>query len=140
MQEIMNVLVAWLSVTTGLPAAETLPEVKQLPPHHIATVHFGYELDKATDDIVAVYIPSSQTVVLRDDWDSRKPADVSVLVHELVHHMQHAAGKEFMCREAAEAGAFEAQQRWLAQFGMNLESAFGIDAFSLKLKTSCLPY
>ncbi|MCV0397299.1 MAG: hypothetical protein K5872_19395 [Rhizobiaceae bacterium] len=90
------------------------------------------------DEVVAVYEPLTRTTVLSDRWRADHVADLSVLVHELVHHLQRETDAEHRCPEEGEALAYEAQERWLAQFGTSLEAAFGIDAFTLAMRTRCL--
>ena len=60
-----------------------------------------------------------------------------MLAHEMVHHVQNLAGLTYDCPEARERPAFAAQQAWLARAGSDLAEAFGIDALTLLLRTSC---
>ena len=46
----------------------------------------------------------------------------------------------YECAGDREALAYDAQQRWLKLFGKDLQSAFGLDAFTLRIRTMCLPY
>ena len=137
MTDLIHVITIWLSVTFGLPAAPNIPDVQQLPPDQIATMRYGDSV-KGGHDVEAVYDPSTQTIILRHDWDSRSVAAVSVLVHEMVHHLQYSASLHFQCAGEREELAYTAQQRWLQLFGQDLESTFNIDAMTLKLRTSCL--
>jgi hypothetical protein len=88
-------------------------------------------------DIVALYHDASETIYLPESWSGRTPAELSILVHELVHHAQNLAGQRFACPEEREKLAFEAQQRWLRPFGETLQSAYGIDPLTLLVRTSC---
>ncbi len=65
--------------------------------------------------------------------------EVSILVHEMVHHAQNLAGMKAECPQARERMAYEAQQRWLSRFGVDMAEAFGIDGFTLLVFTSCGP-
>lgn len=138
MDELISVLVLWLSVTFALPQAPSHPEVRQIEPRQLAELRYGSSGLASGDDIMAVYHDRLRTIFLRKDWDPRSAADTSVLVHELVHHMQNVAGKRYACPAEREALAFAAQERWLKMFGEDLESAFGITAITLKLRTSCM--
>ena len=64
-------------------------------------------------------------------------ADLSVLVHEMVHHLQNIGGIRYECPAAREQLAYLAQDKWLGLFGQDLEHAFEIDKFTLKVSTSC---
>lgn len=139
MEPLLHVLMLWLSLNSGLPTTPDQPLVRQLPSDQIAAMRYGPAASR-TNDLLAVYDSSRETIVLRDDWDARTPADVSVLVHELIHHLQHRSEQTFECPGAREAQAYAAQDEWLRLFGLSLESAFAIDPMTLKLRTSCLPY
>jgi hypothetical protein len=93
----------------------------------------------AGSDVVAVYDAEAQTIYLPDGWRGVTPAETSILVHEMVHHLQSRAGRKYECAQAREKMAFQAQQRWLAQFGRSLESEFGLDGFTLLVRTNCGP-
>jgi hypothetical protein len=60
-----------------------------------------------------------------------------MLVHEMVHHFQAAAGQRFACPAEREKAAFAVQERWLARSGQTLESAFRIDRMYLLVATTC---
>ena len=138
MDMLLVVLMAWTAVASGLPLAPVAPRIDYAPAAQLAAMRYGHEVSAADATVVALYVPSIKTIFLQPEWDSRSPADVSVIVHELVHHLQQAAGQRFPCAEAGEKAAFAAQQRWLEQFDLDLESAFGIDGLTLFLRTRCL--
>jgi hypothetical protein len=141
MEPLLNVIALWLSLTLALPAVPGHPEVRHVPPPQLVEIHTGAAAGSYEDrQVVGAYDPLSQTIFLRDDWDSRNPADVSVLVHELVHYLQDRAALRFECAAEREALAYEAQQRWLELYGTDLQRAFGVDAMTRKLRTTCLPH
>lgn len=141
MEALINVLVMWLSLSFGLPAAADHPQIRYVPPQRLLAIHSGTSIERSRDQtVVGAYDTLSGTIYLREDWDSRRAADVSVLVHELVHYLQHRASLRFECPAAREAPAYAAQKRWLELYGTDIQSAFGIDAMTLKLRTTCLPY
>jgi hypothetical protein len=87
---------------------------------------------------VAVYSDATHTIYLPEGWTGGTPAELSVLVHELVHHVQNVGGLKYACPQEREKLAYMAQERWLGLFGHNLEADFELDAFSLLVKTRCL--
>ena len=87
--------------------------------------------------VVAVYVDDDRMVYLPEDWTGSTPAELSVIVHEMVHHLQNEAGLKFACLEVREDVAFAAQARWLALFGTDLQTEFGIDPFTLLVRTNC---
>jgi hypothetical protein len=88
-------------------------------------------------EIVALYDDDDGVIYVPEGWTGRTAAEQSTLVHELVHHLQHAAKKRYACPEEREAAAFAAQEKWLALLGTNLEREFEIDPFTLLVRTHC---
>jgi hypothetical protein len=88
-------------------------------------------------EAVAVYDDRTRTIFLPDTWTGETPADLSVLVHEMVHHLQNSAHMKYECPGAREQLAYTAQDHWLKLSGRDLASEFEIDAFTLKVTTSC---
>lgn len=140
MEDILHALTVWVTVTTGMPAAPEPPAIRFMPADEIAEAHYGRPLSVQNDDVMAAYDEATATIMLRTEWKGHDVADLSVLVHELVHHLQHASGTTFLCAEEQEALPYAVQEKYLGQFNENLESVFGIDKLTLKLKTTCIPY
>jgi len=86
---------------------------------------------------IALYDDEARTIYLPTGWTGATPAEFSILVHEMVHHLQNSAGAGFECPEAREKMAYESQARWLAMFGSDLAAGFGIDPLTLLVRTSC---
>jgi hypothetical protein len=144
---LLRAIARWLSLELDLPATETLPRIELVPPSMIASLHYqalhvpraaASQAAAATrSDIVAVYSDATQTIYLPEHWTGATPAELSVLVHEMVHHVQRRAGLKYACAQAREQPAYAAQERWLALFGRNLIEEFEIDPMSLLIRTSC---
>ncbi|MEX2201972.1 MAG: DUF6647 family protein [Dongiaceae bacterium] len=142
----------WLVETFGLPPTDDVPQVKFATSAWLTAMRYRRLLpvalqDAAADelaapgsvsDVVAIYDDATGTVYLGDTWRGDSPADMSVLVHEMVHHLQNRAGSRFSCSEEREMLAYAAQEGWLALFGTSLEREFGIDRLTLLLRTKCL--
>ena len=86
---------------------------------------------------VATYDPLTRTIYLPEGWTGTTPAELSVLVHEMVHDLQNVARTRFPCVEASEELAYAAQERWLGLFGRTLMKDFEIDPFTLLVSTRC---
>ena len=71
-------------------------------------------------------------------WTGGTPTELSILVHELVHHLKNVSRQRFACPAAREKQAYATQARWLGMFGEDLESAFGINDLALLVTTSCM--
>jgi hypothetical protein len=85
----------------------------------------------------AIYDDASRTIYLPEQWTGATPAEVSLLVHELVHHLQNVAGLKFDCAEAREKLAYSAQARWLELFGKTLVDEFSLDPMTVLVRTNC---
>jgi hypothetical protein len=67
-------------------------------------------------EVVAVYDDSTKTIFLPDTWKGETPAELSVLVHEMVHHLQDSAGNKYNCAGAREQLAYAAQDQMAQAF------------------------
>jgi hypothetical protein len=138
-RELLATIANWLSTEFSL-SIDRLPRIKFVPPERLGLLRLrGISGDHLGDgrDVVAVYDDDAQAIYLRRDWTGQTPAETSILVHEMVHHAQNLAGTKFECPQAREKLAYEAQERWLTQFGSDLGKDFEIDGFTLLVRTSC---
>jgi hypothetical protein len=152
MDALLTAIVVWLAANFSLPATFEHPKVAFLPPAEIAFLRYqavtpekkqevmallsARSADPARE-VVAVYDDRQNTIYLANGWTGQTPAELSVLVHELVHHLQAKASLKFECLAAREAAAYAAQEAWLGLFRQSLQSEFQIDPFTLKVNTSC---
>lgn len=145
---LMQAIVVWLADNFGLPRDADLPTVRRETATRITAMHNG---DALSDDpqyryatppgertVIATYDSLSGTVYLPEAWQGRTAAELSILVHEMVHHLQHRGHRRYACVEAGEALAFDAQDRWLGLFGSDLATEFQIDGFTRLAATLCL--
>jgi hypothetical protein len=88
--------------------------------------------------VVSVYQDKEKSIVLPLGWKGVTPADISILVHEMVHHLQNSARLHYACPQEREALAYAAQEKWLGLFGRSLHSDFDIDEMTLVVSTRCL--
>ena len=115
-------LLGWASRLSGLPPAPAgqRPTLTALPQTELAREVCG---SQAADcrGLVAVYDTDQRRIAYADTLDMRDPSDQSVLVHELVHHLQHQARGARMhenCEAvlASEREAYAVQNRYLERF------------------------
>lgn len=148
MQTLLFVLVSWISVNFGLSTTADQPRVTFATPAEMAELRqyrlaspARPELSVNTGEghpVHALYDDLGRTIYLSQDWTPTAAADVSILVHELVHHLQNAAGLEYDCPEAREKLAYQAQARWLSLFDQTLAGEFQIDPMTILVRTNCL--
>jgi hypothetical protein len=93
---------------------------------------------QAQREVVALYNNNTRTILLPDDWVGTSPADQSVLVHEMVHHLQNLGKLKFDCLQAREKTAYLAQAKWLERFGLSLEKEFDVDMFTVLISSACM--
>ena len=148
MQVLLTVLTTWLSIHLGIPPVEDHPKVKFAAAAEMAELHFaqagaaadsgGREAAGFRHDLEAIYDDRSRTIYLPEGWTGETPAEVSVLVHELAHHLQNTAELKYDCAEAREKPAYQAQERWLELFDTSLADEFAIDPMTLLVRTNCM--
>lgn len=139
---LLREIIGWLAENFDLPATAPLPTVAFTSPERMAALRYPGLLDRhdqrvAGSDTVAVYEAATRTIHLPLGWRGASPAEMSVLVHEVVHHLQHAAKLPFACPQEREHIAYRAQERWLQRFDRSLASEFGTDGFTLLVRTNC---
>ena len=134
---LLDTIVLWLSANFDLPAPAELPGLASIPAAELVAMRYGPGATVAPGAVVAVYDDREGTIYVAEGWTGRTPAELSVLVHEMVHHLQAAAGMRFACPAEREALAYRAQAAWLGLFGESLESAFGIDDAMILVGTVC---
>jgi hypothetical protein len=156
MQTLLTAIVTWLSMNAGLPAIHDHPRVEFAPPAKIAAIRSGgaasggaasAEARQAVGQgtppaqaqtVEAIYDDKSRTIYLPEGWTGTTPAEVSVLVHEMVHHLQNVGGLKYECPQAREKPAYAAQDQWLARSGRNLTDEFELDPMTMLVLTRCM--
>ena len=149
-QALLTAMETWISSQFDLPAIHEHPGIEFAPPAKIASLRFtdllsdpkaqvepNNRASSAQDDTIAIYYDATRTIYLPEGWTGGTPAELSVLVHEVVHHFQNVLGLKHECPQEREKLAYIAQDRWLGLFGHNLTDDFGLDPFSLLVKTEC---
>ncbi len=150
MQIMLTMIVTWLSVNFALPAVYDHPDISFVAPEAMQSVRYqAAESEQSaprreptppssTPEVESFYDDTSWTVHLSQDWTGGSPAELSLLVHEMVHHLQSAAKLTYACPGAREKPAYAAQKQWLAQFGRNLTDEFGLDPMTILVRTNCM--
>jgi hypothetical protein len=149
--DLMRAIGAWISVEFDLPGSMRLPQVVLSSEDQMISLRYqASDPDKPVDpavrnarpevghEIVALYDDRARTIYLSKDWSGRTSAEISVLVHETVHHLQNLAGLKFACAGEREKTAYRAQARFLSLFEQSLETEFGIDPMTLLVRTNCV--
>ena len=139
----------WLASNFDLPRATEIPSIRYAEASKIAALRYN-GLAVASSDMtssipravferttVAVYLDAEKTIYLPDEWSGRSPAELSVLVHEMVHHMQNLGGIRHECARQREKLAYAAQDKFLRLFGRDLEGEFEVNPFTVLVHSTC---
>ena len=155
MEELLAAIAIWLSANFPLPATFDYPRIAfvqaaELPalrqkgsasvrkPEAAGRDQIEFVEPEQIRQVLAVYNDQDMTIYLPDTWTGQTPAEQSMLVHEMVHHLQNVAHLKYECPQEREKMAYAAQSLWLERFGRNLETEFDIDPLALLLTTQCL--
>jgi hypothetical protein len=145
---LMAAIAAWISSRSALPIPDELPQIAFASSKRMIAIRYQAVPGEAwvasvrpgsEPEFISLYDMRDRIIYLPETWSGSTPAEMSVLVHEMVHHMQNIPGSTYPCPEALEKVAYAAQAEWLATFGSDLETAFGIDPLTLLVRTNC-PY
>lgn len=139
----------WLTDNYGFPSTLELPRIVQVARAQISAMRYGPILSgvpqeslSASDEdqltTLAIYLDNERTIYLTEEFNGSTPAELSILVHEMVHHVQNGQALRYECPQAREKPAYLAQQRWLQQFGQDLSSEFQMDSMTFLLKSACI--
>lgn len=147
--ELLPKVAAWISHSFNLPEIDQLPRVQFVSSAQVTALRYGlpqpppgHTIEQAGPSlgvgraVVAVY--GKNTIYLSDAWRGGSPADQSVLIHEMVHHLQQRAQLRYACPQEREKLAYQAQERWLTRSGTTLQTEFEIDLMTLFLHSACL--
>jgi hypothetical protein len=116
MEHLLAAIVLWLTANFDLPAAFNYPRIEFVQSIEMATLRYKGLLPARTREavalaeqpihaeqmrqVVAVYNDQDKTIYLPSGWKGRTPAELSILVHEMVHHLQNEAGLKYECPQA----------------------------------------
>ena len=148
-QSLFEEVVSWICENFDLPITHSRPNIRFATKAELTLMRI---LDRTQWDgfvpnetessaerhVVAVYDTQSQTIYLPENWSGKSAADQSILVHEMVHHLQKLAGMRFECPAAREKVAYLAQDKWLERFGLSLEREFELDMFTVVVSSACM--
>jgi hypothetical protein len=120
-----HVLIAWIATQTHWTILET-PPIRLIPSEEIQKLFIAE--DSTGFNIGAFYSEKDHTVYLPDSWHPNNLRDRSILLHELVHHLQYLNRVKAMCPGESEWQALHLQVDWLSEQGV--EDPFGLMGMS----------
>jgi hypothetical protein len=147
----LETIMRWIAERFDLPESAERPAVVFESPARLARMRQGgfavremmaprHQVNETSrrSDSLAVYSDAKRTIYLSEHWSGATEAELSVLVHEVVHHLQNVAGLKYNCPGDREKIAYQAQAAWLRQFDKSLQSEFGLDGPSILVHRNCM--
>jgi hypothetical protein len=150
---LLTAIVTWLSDNFDLPAVYDPPRIVPMSSAAMANLLYQRFLGDKYDAlsgpehqgqsyqrrrVESLYSVAKKTIYLPPEWTGGTPAKLSMLVHEMVHHLQNVAHIDYACPQQREKLAYEAQEKWLTLSGLSLASEFGLDRTTIVLTTACM--
>jgi hypothetical protein len=139
LRAVVSVVAAWVADELGVPVPELLPNVRLASRQALVemTLADSGEASLGGAGVAALYDPEDERIYLPTGWTGRTPEEVSLLVHEMVHHFQSLGDTHFACQAEREREAYAVQDRWLGLFGGSLATSFGLEPLFLLVATTC---
>lgn len=144
MEQLLLALMVWASAQTGLPVPEELPEIaieKQCEIERLFYDNSERDCGESPISVQAIYDTRHSRMLLPESWSAKNLYDVSMLVHEIVHHLQTSAGvtpASVSCTgRDLEKPAYDAQIAWLEAAGLDAFETMGINRLAYRLLTMC---
>jgi hypothetical protein len=140
LDSLVAALTVWAADALGLATPVTAPAVaftdrgrmgRMLRPDAAASA--------VSTEVEALYDPAARVIHLPHGWRGATAAEVSVLAHEVVHHLQTISGRRFACPQERERDAYALQARWLARFGGSLEQDLDLEPIYVLVTSHCGP-
>lgn len=143
MKEILVTLLIWISQNSVFEIPDpneyplpTLTFMSQNELHHMAT---NSTLNEDTFFMIrASYFPETNTIYLPHDTDIDTLHFESMLLHELVHHVQNINGISYLCNGHVEKDAYTLEIEYLLQKGVkDPYEMMGLHPLTLIFITQC---
>jgi hypothetical protein len=115
--EIVRGYIKWIADQTGWSVAD-VPPIKTVSSSELNKMLFGSSNEVAPVQPGALYSKNEHLIFLASTWRKDDVLDQSILLHELVHHLQMENHVQFECWGRYEAQAYELQIRWLSTQGI----------------------
>lgn len=135
MVETIFAMMLWIEANTDYHAPAFQPNVVITEPSNVCVAYGLNQQGRCQAARLLGFYDKDVTIYLRNDYQHTDIEHASRLLHELVHYVQWKNGShENRCLGDLEAEAYELQDRWRVQFGLEPK----VDPFKLiMLSASC---
>jgi hypothetical protein len=131
-------LVAWIVAQTHW-AFHAIPAIRLIPTQKIQKLYAAE--DPMSFRIEAFYSKNDRTIYLPDSWNPNALRDRSILLHELVHHLQYLNNVKVTCEFEHDFQAFKLQAAWLSEQGVEYPlDLMGVDLRYVLVLSHCPEY
>ena len=157
----LTAIASWVSANSDLPHTDVPPRIEFVPQAQLERLRYGRILrgQGQTDvskgpqaigserltpppqsgrEVVAVYRDDTETIYLAESWTGVSMAEQSVLVHEMVHHLQNRARLTYECTGAREKPAYLLQKEWLERHGLDFDQEVQVDMLTVVVMSGCM--
>jgi len=134
MKALLVALMIWIGGVTGMSPREP-PAIEYWTPAAMREATYPNLAPENTLTVVALYDRARKTMILPEGWVPDNAYNLSILVHELTHHMQ--GDKEYPCPGAKESEAYDVQRRWLESMASDFHDTTHIGPLALMMLTDC---
>jgi hypothetical protein len=137
MNPLIAMLIAWIAAHSTMAAAGP-PDIHFVPKPAMNALYFRDQGKREAFQVEGFYLPDKSTVYLPDSWRLTDLRDQSILLHELVHHLQAVNKVHMSCPQALERQAYQLQLEWLRDNGIEHPYDFaGLDVLAVIIATAC---
>ena len=150
MIELVMGLMIWISTQTGWPVPEP-PEIVYIESsqemfllsndcHNKPNQPICSTYNPEHSNILGLYNNEIKTIFLEKDFWWASVRDQSILLHELVHHMQYTMNWGLYrkkCKGHIEKEAYDLQEKWLAIRGLELGPTIDLGPLMRHVLTQC---
>jgi len=136
MTDLITALLLWIGANSSYEVFPTQPNIAMVEPYQLCQRYGVPDQDHCSAIKVRGIYNKEYTIYLRYDFDPADVEDRARLLHELVHWVQWANGRNEInhCMGALEAEAYRLQDKWRAGYGLSPKR----DPFTmLMLEASC---
>jgi len=112
MKEILTALMIWLGANTPFNTNHDIPNILFVTQDQMEEMFYKGD-NKMPNTLHGLYDKESDTIILSEKWDRRKPWDMGVLLHEMIHYLQDQNKMKFNCTAEMEKDAWPIQQFYL---------------------------
>ena len=114
MKEILTAHMIWIGANSTLDTNHDIPVVMFLTQEQMDHLYYGKH-EHEVDSLHGLYDIEDDVIILGDTWDRRKPWDLGVLLHEMVHYLQDQNDIKFACMANMEREAWPLQKKYLSE-------------------------